>query len=57
MSSKTIVELAGNPRAIKKLTVSQMKLLCGQEFGLSYTENQDGGVTAHILLPIQGGSK
>ena len=30
----------------------RIKLLCGKEFGLSYTENTDGGVTAHILLPI-----
>ena len=30
----------------------RIKLLCGKEFGLSYTENIDGGVTAHILLPM-----
>ena len=30
----------------------RIKLLCGKEFGLSYTENTDGGVTAHILLPL-----
>ena len=30
----------------------RIKLLCGKEFGLSYTQNTDGGVTAHILLPI-----
>ena len=28
------------------------KLLCGKEYGLNYTENTEGGVTAHILLPI-----
>ena len=30
----------------------RIKLLCGKECGLSYTENTDGGVTAHILLPL-----
>ena len=30
----------------------RIKLLCGKEFGLNYTENTDGGVTAHILLPL-----
>ena len=33
----------------------RIKLLCGKEFGLSYTENTEGGVTAHILLPIVRG--
>ena len=30
----------------------RIKLLCGKEFGLSYSDNSDGGVTAHILLPL-----
>lgn len=30
----------------------RIKLLCGKEFGLSYTENTYGGITAHILLPL-----
>ena len=30
----------------------RIKLLCGKEFGLSYTENPNGGITAHILLPL-----
>ncbi|MGN0179773.1 MAG: sensor histidine kinase [Monoglobaceae bacterium] len=30
----------------------RIRLLCGKEFGLTYTENTDGGVTAHILLPL-----
>lgn len=30
----------------------RIKLLCGKEFGLSYTENTEVGVTAHILLPL-----
>ena len=29
----------------------RIKLLCGREYGLRYTENPTGGVTAHILLP------
>ena len=31
----------------------RIKLLCGREFGLWYTENEEGGVTAHILLPLE----
>lgn len=31
----------------------RIKLLCGRAYGLSYTENDTGGVTAHLLLPIQ----
>ncbi|MGN0164145.1 MAG: sensor histidine kinase [Candidatus Ornithomonoglobus sp.] len=30
----------------------RIKLLCGKEFGINYTENAGGGVTAHILLPL-----
>ena len=30
----------------------RIRLLCGKEYGLSYTENSSGGVTAHILLPF-----
>ena len=30
----------------------RIKLLCGKEFGLSYTENTGGVVNAHILLPL-----
>ena len=30
----------------------RIRLLCGKEYGLSYTENPSGGVTAHILLPF-----
>ena len=31
----------------------RIKLLCGRDYGLSYTENEAGGVTAHILLPLR----
>jgi sensor histidine kinase YesM len=42
-----------NTESIGILNVQKrIKLLCGKEFGLSYTENTDGGVTAHIRLPM-----
>ena len=28
----------------------RIKLLCGKAYGLSYTENEEGGLTAHLLL-------
>ena len=31
----------------------RIKLLCGREYGLSYTENPTGGVTARLLLPLR----
>ena len=45
-------KLTGNSIGILNVQ-KRIKLLCGREFGLSYTENRDGGVTAHILLPLQ----
>ena len=30
----------------------RIHLLCGSEYGLSYSENTDGGVIAHIRLPL-----
>ena len=30
----------------------RVKLFCGQDCGLWYTENPGGGVTAHLLLPV-----
>ena len=35
----------------------RIKLLCGRSYGLSYTENIEGGVTAHILLPLKEETK
>ena len=29
----------------------RIRLLCGRTFGLWYTEHEEGGATAHILLP------
>ena len=44
-------KLTGN--SIGLLNVQKrIKLLCGRQYGLSYTENEEGGVTAHILLPL-----
>lgn len=53
--------LARYARSPQKLTGSsigilnvqkRIKLLCGKEYGLSYEENETGGVTARILLPL-----
>ena len=42
-----------NTESIGILNVQKrIKLLCGKEFGLSYIENADGGVTAQIMLPL-----
>lgn len=43
-------KLTGNSIGILNVQ-KRIKLLCGPDYGLSYTENEDGGVTAHILLP------
>lgn len=49
---KEAPKLEGN--SIGLLNVQKrIKLLCGREYGLWYTENQDGGVTAHLLLPVK----
>lgn len=41
-------------RSIGILNVQKrIKLLCGRDCGLSYTENPDGGVTARLLLPVK----
>ena len=44
-------KLGGNSIGILNVQ-KRIKLLCGREYGLSYTENETGGVTAHILLPL-----
>lgn len=49
---KQAPKLEGN--SIGMLNIQKrIKLMCGREFGLNYTENEGGGVTAHILLPLQ----
>ena len=45
-------KLEGNSIGILNVQ-KRIKLLCGREYGLSYTENAEGGVTAHLLLPIK----
>ena len=45
-------KLAGSRIGILNVQ-KRIKLLCGREYGLSYTENETGGVTAHILLPLK----
>ncbi|MGM9640622.1 MAG: sensor histidine kinase, partial [Faecousia sp.] len=50
--AKQAPKLTGN--SIGMLNVQKrIKLLCGREYGLSYTENEGGGVTAHLLLPLE----
>ena len=44
-------KLTGNSIGIVNVQ-KRVKLLCGREYGLWYTENDTGGITAHILLPI-----
>ena len=44
-------KLTGNSIGILNVQ-KRIKVLCGREFGLSYTENPTGGVTAHLLLPL-----
>ena len=44
-------KLTGNSIGILNVQ-KRIKLLCGREYGLSYTENPTGGVTAHLLLPV-----
>ena len=45
-------KLTGNSIGILNVQ-KRIKLLCGREYGLWYTENPTGGVTAHILLPLK----
>ena len=51
--AKRAPKLEGNSIGILNVQ-KRIKLLCGREFGLWYTENQNpaGGVTAHLLLPL-----
>ena len=49
-------KLSGNSIGILNVQ-KRIKLLCGREYGLSYTENETSGVTAHILLPLKEETK
>ena len=50
--AKQPAKLEGNSIGILNVQ-KRIKLLCGREYGLSYTENETGGVTAHLLLPMK----
>lgn len=50
--AKTEQKLEGNSVGLLNVQ-KRIKLLCGKEYGLSYTENENGGVTAHLLLPLK----
>ena len=50
--AKQPARLEGNSIGILNVQ-KRIKLLCGREYGLSYTENPTGGVTAHLLLPMK----
>lgn len=49
--AKHPAKLEGNSIGILNVQ-KRIKLLCGREYGLSYTENSTGGVTAHLRLPL-----
>ena len=49
-------KLSGNSIGILNVQ-KRIKLLCGREYGLSYSENGAGGVTARILLPLKEETK
>lgn len=49
--AKTPAKLEGNSIGVLNVQ-KRIKLLCGRDCGLSYTENEAGGLTAHLLLPI-----
>ncbi|MGM9605256.1 MAG: sensor histidine kinase, partial [Faecousia sp.] len=54
--AKQAPKLTGNSIGILNVQ-KRIKLLCGQKYGLWYTENETGGVTAHIRLPLGEESK
>ena len=49
--AKHSAKLEGNSIGILNVQ-KRIKLLCGREYGLTYTENPTGGVTAHLRLPL-----
>ena len=51
--AKTPAKLEGNSIGVLNVQ-KRIKLLCGRECGLSYTENEAGGLTAHLRLPVTG---
>lgn len=49
--ARTPAKLEGNSIGVLNVQ-KRIKLLCGRDCGLSYTENEEGGLTAHLLLLI-----
>ena len=43
-------KLTGNSIGVLNVQ-KRIKLLCGRQYGLSYEENEMGGVTAKLTLP------
>lgn len=50
--ARTPAKLEGNSIGVLNVQ-KRIKLLCGRDCGLSYTENKTGGLTAHLLLSVQ----
>ena len=50
--AKQPARLEGNSIGVLNVQ-KRIKLLCGRDCGLSYTENKTGGLTAHLLLSVQ----
>ena len=50
--AKRAPKLTGNSIGILNVQ-KRIKLLCGKDCGLSYTENEWGGLTAHLLLSLE----
>lgn len=53
---KKQAKLEGNSIGILNVQ-KRIKLLCGPKYGLSYMENETGGVTARLLLPHEEDAK
>ena len=49
--ARTPAKLEGNSIGVLNVQ-KRIKLLCGRECGLRYTEHEEGGLTAHLLLPM-----
>ena len=48
-------KLTGNSIGVLNVQ-KRIKLLCGRDCGLTYTENEQGGLTAHLLLAFMEGN-
>jgi len=50
--AKHAPKLTGNSIGVLNVQ-KRIKLFCGKDCGLSYTENENGGLTAHLLLSME----